>query len=423
MEPNYKNNRRYNTAKYPIRQPLFFVGLIWLLSRFCLIGKKYKVEKINMEDLKPPYILLSNHMSFIDFKLAAMGTFPYRVNNVVNIDGYYRRPWLMEWIGAICTRKFTADVNLVKSISKVLKRGDILCMYPEARYSPSGVTSYLPDSLGKLIKLNKVPVVVVIHRGNYLHAPFWNVKKKRKVAHHTTMTQLLTAEQVKAMSVAEINKALQDAFEYDEYRYQKESGQLVTEEFRAEGLHKVLYQCPHCMEESKMSSKGTEIFCTACTKRWNLNEDGSLSALEGETEFSHIPDWFAWEREQVRKQIEAGEYSFADDVEVYSMPGCYRFMKLGTGKLTHDAENGFVLDGFYRGKEYHIQRKPIENNSLHVEYEFACIKPSECIDLSTENDSFYCYPKQENVATKLAFATEEIYLRSLNSIENKKNAK
>ena len=103
-EVNYKNKRTYNTAKYPIRQPIIIVWLIWLLSRIMLIGKKYKVEKINMEGLKPPYMMLSNHMYFIDFELAAMGTLPYRVNNVVSIDGYYRRPWLLELIGAICTR-------------------------------------------------------------------------------------------------------------------------------------------------------------------------------------------------------------------------------------------------------------------------------------------------------------------------------
>ena len=51
---NYKNKKSYNTAKYPIRQPLFFVGLIWILSKIVLTGKKYKVEKINMEGLKPP---------------------------------------------------------------------------------------------------------------------------------------------------------------------------------------------------------------------------------------------------------------------------------------------------------------------------------------------------------------------------------
>ena len=413
IAPNYKKKKYYNTAKYPIRQPIFFVWLIWILCKIVLIGKKYKVEKINMEGLKPPYILLSNHMYFIDFELAAMGTFPHRVNNVVHLDGYYRRPWLMELIGAIGTRKFTNDMHLIKSINKVLKRGDILSMYPEARYSPCGVTSFLPDSLGKLIKMNKVPVVVTIHRGNHLNSPFWNFRKKRRVPFHTTMTQILTAEQVKEMSVDEINAAVKKAFEYDDYRYQKENGILITEKYRAEGMHKILYQCPNCMTESKMSSKGTEIFCTECGKRWNLNEDGTLSALTGKTEFSHVPDWFEWERTQVREQIRRGEYSFSDDVEIYSQPRCWKFEYLGDGKLTHDVKEGFIVEGFYRGEKYHIQRKPIQTNSLHIEYDYCYLKPLDCVDISTENDSFYCYPKKENVVTKLAFATEEIYQMTL----------
>ena len=61
IEVNYKNKKRYKTAKYPIRQPKILTALIWVLSRFALIGKKYKVEKINMEGLKPPFIMLSNH--------------------------------------------------------------------------------------------------------------------------------------------------------------------------------------------------------------------------------------------------------------------------------------------------------------------------------------------------------------------------
>lgn len=410
IDVSYPNPKRYKTAKYPIRQPLIIVWLIWLLSKMMLMGKRYRVEKINMEGLKPPYMLLSNHMYFIDFELAAMGTFPHRVNNVVSIDGYYRRPWLMELIGAICTRKFTMDLHLVKSINRVLKRGDILCMYPEARYSPCGITSYMPDSLGKLIRMNKVPVVVVVHHGNYLHSPFWHFRKKRKVPMHTTMTQVLTAEQVKSMTPAQINETVRAAMEYDEYRYQREQGILVKETFRAEGLHKVLYQCPHCLTESQMDSKGSELFCTACGKRWNLNEDGTLSALAGETEFSLVPDWFRWEREQVKAQIERGEYFFEDEVEVYSMPRCWRFETLGKATLRHTIEDGFVLEGAYNGKDYRIHRTPIQTNSLHIEYDYCYLKPEDCVDISTENDSFYCYPaSKKNVVTKLAFATEILY--------------
>ncbi len=413
MNVNFKNQKRYSTAHYPIRQPLIIVWLIWLLSRIMLIGKKYKIEKVNMEGLKPPYLLLSNHMYFIDFELCAMGTLPHRVNNVVSIDGYYRRPWLMELIGSIGTRKYTKDLHLVKSIGKVLKRGDILSMYPEARYSPAGITSYLPEALGKMIKMNKVPVVVVLHHGNHLHTPFWNWRKPRKVPMHTVFTQILTAEQVKEMSVEEINAALKKAMTYDEYQYQKEKGILITEPYRAEGLHKILYQCPHCGAESKMASKGTELFCTACEKRWTLNEDGSLSALEGETEFSHIPDWFLWEREQVEKQIDEGCYSFEDEVEVYGFPRCWRFLPMGKGKLTHRPGEGFTLTGHYRGKDYRIERPSLLQNSLHIEYDYCYIKPYDCLDISTEQDSFYCYPTKQNVITKLAFATEILYERAL----------
>ena len=154
IEVNYRNKRRYKTAKYPMHQGKFWTGLIWVLSKIALMGKQYKVETVNMDGLKPPYMLLSNHMHFIDFELAAMATWPHPVSNVVSIDGYVVKFFLLEWIGAIATRKFTTDIHLVKSIRKVLQRGDILSMYPEARYSPCGTTAFLPDSLGKLIRMN-----------------------------------------------------------------------------------------------------------------------------------------------------------------------------------------------------------------------------------------------------------------------------
>ena len=411
---NYKRNNRYKTAKYPIRQPIYLTGLILVLSFFATLFKRKKIEKINMEGLKPPYMILSNHLSFIDFELLALGTKMQKVNNVVNIDGYYLRPWLMEWIGAICTRKYTMDLHLIKSVRKVLERGDVLCMYPEARYSPAGITSYIPDSVGMLVKRNKVPVVAVLHRGNYLHSPFWDFRRKRKVPMHTTLTKILTPEQIEEMSVEEINSCIRDALTYNEYEYQKSEGILIKEPFRAEGLHKILYKCPHCMAESRMASKGTEIFCPDCGKRWTLNEDGSLSALEGETKFASIPEWFEWERREVEREVEQGLYSFEDEVDVYSMPGCWKFENLGKAHLTHDIENGFILEGHYNGKDYYIHRNPLQTNSLHVEYDWYRVRRADNIDISTEDDSFYCYfHNAANIVTKMAFATEAIYQKHL----------
>ena len=409
MEPNYKNNKRYNTAKKPIRQPLFFTWLIKTLSDVVISFRKHKIEKINMEGLKPPYLMLSNHMAFCDFEFAAKVTWPHRVNNVINIDAYHRRPWLMELIGGIATRKFTNDLALVRTISHVFKRGDVVGMYPEARYSPCGTINYLPDALGKLIKLFKVPVVTVVQRGNHLYSPVWNWTKKRKVPFHTTATKLLTPEEIANLSAEEITEKVRNALYYDEYEYQKQNGILITEKNRAEGINKILYQCPSCKKEHVMDSKGCEVFCTECGKRYRLNEDGTLSATSGETEFTHVPDWFNWQKENVRKEIESGNYKLCEEMDVYSFPRCWKFINLGKATITHDLENGFTIKGFYRGKEYEINRRPLQNNGLHVEYEFPRLRKEDCIDISTENDSFYCYPKRKDIVTKIGFATEIMY--------------
>ena len=95
------------------------------------------------------------------------------------------------------------------------------------------------------------------------------------------------------------------------------------------------------------------------------------------------------------------------------MPRCWRFEPLGKAKLTHSVDEGFILEGEHRGKSWRVQREPLQINSLHVEYDFPHIKPFDCVDISTENDSFYCFPTQTDVVTKLAFATEIIYERHM----------
>ena len=224
------------------------------------------------------------------------------------------------------------------------------------------------------------------------------------------------------MSVEEINERIRTALTYDDYKYQKENGLLIKEPFRAEGMHKILYQCPACHTEHKMDSKGAEIFCTECGKRWTLREDGYLQANDGVTEFDHVPDWFEWERKNVIREVEEGRYSFTDKVDVFSMPRCSKFEDLGPATLTHDAENGFVIKGHYNGQDYIVHRHPLEINSLHVEYDWFRIRRDDCIDVSTEDDSFYCYfHNAKNIVTKLAFATEAIYQMQLNKKRSVKN--
>ena len=402
----------YLPKTIPDRQNKFYKGLAYNICRFILkfvVRGGSTIEKINMEGLKPPYILLCNHTQFADFIVSFKAVHPYNFNNIATLDGYVGMAKIMEKLGCACRRKFTTDISLIRACHKVLHEyGDILCMYPEARYSNIGTTALIPEVVGKLVKKNKVPLVVMIHHGNYLNAPFWNFRKYRKTPFHATMKQVLTVEEIERMSVEEINEVIQREMYYDEYEWQKENNIRITEDFRAEGLNKVLYKCPHCHAEHKMNSKGIHLFCEECGKKWEFTELGELKATDGETEFSHAPDWYEWQRECVRQEILDGTYYFEDTVHALSLPGD-TFIDLGEARVTHDFENGFVIEGHYNGHDYRNQRATKTLYTLHIEFDFGKLDKQDCFDVSVKNDSIYCIANKKDVGTKLMLATEEMY--------------
>lgn len=381
--------------------------IIWLLSFPAVIAHKNQLTKINMEGIKPPYILLCNHNAFMDFKVATKATFPHSANYVVAIDGFLKREWLLRLIGCICKRKFTNDTVLIRQLKTVIDRGDIAAIYPEARYSLCGTTALLPDSLGKLCKLLRVPVVSLICHGHHINSPFWALPDRGVKHTEATMTCLFTKEQLENASLGEINEAIQKAFDYDDYKWQKEKNIHIKYKKRAEGLHKVLYQCAACKTEYQMETEGTFLRCKCCGKEWEMNELGELQATNGETEFSHIPDWYEWERKNVRAEIEAGTYEFKCKAHVNDMPKD-RYIPLGKAELTHNMQ-GFTLRGNYNGEPYEIKWDPRSLYSCHIEYEYLG-KYGDCVDLNTLQDTFYIYPENCDFSvTKISLATEEMW--------------
>lgn len=398
--------------KPPVRTRWYLRPLTYLLSMPDVILHRNILHKEGTEGLKAPFVLLCNHNAFMDFKVATKAIFPMRANYVVAIDGFIGREKLLRDVGCICKRKFTNDPQLVRQLVRTIKNGDVAVIYPEARYSLCGTTAVLPESLGKLCRLLKAPVAVLICHGHHINSPFWNLHDRGVNPTEAEYKLLLTKEDLEKLPLDEINRRIAEAFKYDEYAWQKEKGIKVKYKGRAGGLHKVLYQCASCGKEFKMSSSGTILSCEACGKKWEMTELGELRALEGETEFSHIPDWYEWERENVRKEIQNGTYSSGElPVHVDTLPNAKRFIRLGNGTLVHDM-NGFTVRGTDRdGDPFEMIKTVPSLYSCHIEYEYLG-KYGDCVDLNTLEDTWYIYPepdKCEFAVTKMALATEELY--------------
>ncbi len=397
---------RFDMKRAPMRQKNYLRVLSWALSFPVVWLRGLKITKVNMEGLKPPYLLLCTHKSFMDFMVTTAAIFPRRANYIVAIDGFIGRESLLRKVGCICKRKFTNDIQLVLNCRKVIDNRDILVIYPEARYSLIGTNACLPESLGKLAKMLNVPVVVLQMNGNFINSPCWNLHK-RNISLSAEMTQIITKEELKGLRVEEINERINRAFIYDEFRWQKENNIRVKYRDRAKGLHKVLYKCRECGTEYEMDSDGDSLWCDRCGSRWTMTQLGELAPTKQDGKRLHIPHWYEEEREHVRREIEEGTYRFSSDVVIDSLPNAKGYIALGEGKLTHDM-NGFTLEGTINGEKFELKKEPLTMYSCHIEYEY--FGKGDCIDLSTLDDTYYIYPKTKECAvTKLALATEELY--------------
>ncbi len=379
----------------------YFVALPTVLSH------KPKITKVNMSGIKPPYVILGNHNAFLDIQMLRYVTFPHKLSYIVAIDGFLGRKKFLESIGCICKRKFTNDPFLVKHIESVIAHKRVLAMFPEARYSLIGTNAIIPKSVARLIKHLGVPLVILKMHGHHINSPFWNLTVRKIKGIETELKCVATKEEIEQMSIDEINDIIQQEFIYDEYTWQKQRNIKVPFEWRAEGLHKVLYKCPNCGTEYKMSTKGTILKCNHCQKEWEYTELGELVAKEGKTEFTHIPDWYEWEREEVRKEVDAGTYYFESPVHVDLLP-CDKFIPIGKGVLKHDL-TGFHLKGNYEGEDYEVNIPSSSAYGVHIEYEYLG-KFGDCVDLNTLDNTYYVYPEREDFSvTKISLATEEIY--------------
>ena len=416
--------------KKPMKQWFIFRVVLVLLSVWDLWTTHFTYRMINMERLKKdePCLVLMNHSSFIDLKIAArlLCTRPFHI--VCTTDGFVGKNWLMRLIGCIPARKFMADVTLVRDmVYAVRELKSSVLMYPEASYSFDGTQTPLPDSIGKCLKLLKVPVVMIRTHGAFARDPLYNNLQLRKVRVSADVEYLLSPEEIAAKSAQELNDLLQAKFTFDYFRWQQENKVRIKESFRADGLNRMLYKCPRCKTEGQMSGQGTKILCKQCGKEYELTEYGYLQDLgknlpeqdngkerveseagnQGteEIEFTHIPDWYKWERECVRQELVSGTYKLEMPVAIYMMVNTDRIYQVGEGVLTH-SRKGFHLTGC-EGKLDYVQ-EPLASYSLYSDFYWYEI--GDVISIGDERVQYYCFPKESgDIVAKTRLATEELY--------------
>ena len=412
-----KKPKSFDFTLKPKKPNGLFMGILKTFAAYPDMKKRdFECEYINMDGIKPPYFLLANHASEMDFRILYAAIRPYNMNYVVAIDAMHDNGiGLMRFAGGICKRKFIQDMSLIRNMKYCVDHyPNPICIYPEARYTFDGTQSYVPPSVGKMAKLLKVPVVLLIAYGNFICCPQWNKDKfrKRMAPCKAKLICVADAEEVQTLPAEEINRRISEHFVYDDFAYQYENKIKLDFKERARGLHHILYQCCECGTEFEMYSSGTTLECRHCGKKWEMTEYGRLEAHDGKTRFEHIPDWFRWERENVKREVEAGTYCIEDEIEVHTLPK-NKYYAQGRGKFRQD-KTGTHFSCNYYGEPFEMHLAPNQLESVHIEFDFRDRKKNEffgdCLDISKSDDSFWIHPVNvRDCIMKISFATEELY--------------
>jgi 1-acyl-sn-glycerol-3-phosphate acyltransferase len=411
IEKSYEEVQKIPPCKVPApKKPgIFFRTLLKVASGPDLKKTHFTYTTEGMEKLgkKEPCLILMNHSAFIDLEIASSILYPRPFQIVCTLDGFVGKEWLMRNLGCIPTRKFVTDMNLVKSMNyafKTLKTS--VLMYPEASYTFDGTATPLPESLAKCIKMLKIPVVMIRTYGAFLRDPLYNGLRVRNTPVSAHMSYVLSPDDIADKDSEEIAEILNSLFTFDNFKLQQESHTKITEDFRAEGLDRVLYKCPHCNSEGKTEGHGISITCTECGATYVLDEEGFLKREQDEKPaFTHIPDWYAWERECVKKELEDGTYRIDTAVDICVLRDLKAIYRVGEGRLVHTNE-GFTLTGCDGKLDY--KQAPLASYGLYSDYFW--YELGDMISIGDDSMLYYCFPKDGfKTVAKARLAAEELY--------------
>ena len=380
------------------------------VARIALGGELKKVgftcERVDMEKAgNGPWLVLMNHCSFTDLSIAfeVLKGRPFSI--VCTSDALVGKEWLMRTLGNIPTRKFVSDMTLISDMDYALNTNKAsVLMYPEAGYSLDGTGTKIPRRMGILLKKLKHPVVMITTYGAFTRDPLYNNLQKRDVKVSCQMKCLFTPEDLADMKVRQIDEVLDEAFTFDYFKWQQDNNIEIDEPFRADGLNRILYKCPHCMSEGKTVGKGITLKCSECGAEYELDPLGRLKGNNVTPVFTHVPDWFAWEREQFKEELEKGTYSLDVPCDIAILKDSKALYMVGSGHLHHDA-NGFVLDGC-DGK-LHYEQSPSASYSVNSDYFWYEI--GDIVSIGTNDCLYFCFPKEGDIVAKTRIAAEELY--------------
>ncbi len=395
-----------------VKKPGFIYHLLGYPWKWMFL-KKYNAHfhyEVSLKDIKPPYIVISNHTSRFDYMFVSTAFLPRKMNHVVGYNEFYRShlKFIMNVMQCIPKRNFCPDFHAMKEMMRVIDNKGILMIYPEGMNSISGANQPVAIGTEKLIKHCKVPVLYAKIEGAYLENPKY-CDEFRKGRVDITIGKLFDKEEVETKSLDEIRDLINKTLYHDAFKWNKEHQYHYTSKLGfATNMHHLLYHCPKCHHELEMKGEGEIIKCNNCGNGAIVSDTYDFIPLDKSCIIpSTQTEWWEMERELERERVKDENFELREKVKLGILPENEYLKNLETSIIVGAGEivlnrNGLTYTGTKNGMpfSFNIASKDLPTYGM-------------CTDMSRfytfyQNEFYEFYPERESVG-KWFLATEELH--------------
>lgn len=399
-------------CKRKINKPGAIYGILgWVWKTFVM--KKYNAKfdiRVDLKKEKGQFIFLSNHASRMDYMFTGMPVLPKKMNFVAGYNEFFRShlALVFKLLRLIPKKNFTPDSYAIKEITRVIKNGGNIMLFPEGMNSISGASQPVAIGTGKFIKHFRLPVYYSVIKGGYLTSPKFNLKDRIGTM-EVVIDKLFTPEELDSLSPEQIEDKINSALYHDDYAWNKQKGyHYDIGDNGAENMENLLFWCPKCGKEHVMKGEGNKFYCTACGNGATLTDTYDLIPFDDNCVIPETQTkWFNMQREVVKQQVKDPDFVLTEKVKLGMLPE-YKMLKkqatsviVGEGTLTLNRD-GLTYNGTKDGEEFNFF---IESKNLPTY--------GMCTDISRfytfVNGKFVEFYPENNVVEKFFLTTEEIH--------------
>lgn len=354
------------------KKPAKWIGkfLIFAVRTYIESRSKIIVDQDDTIDLKPPYIILANHVN--NYDPLFVNSYVDDVISFVAGDSLFRNPILrniLSYTGAMPKAKFRNDTSTIRNIIKAKKHNRIIGLFPEGNRNWDGDTEPIIDSTAKLIRSLDIPVVIATIRGGYLSHPRWASSHRRGLI-SISYKKILNKGESKKKSPEELHQKLTDALAYSEMAWQATEQIPYRGKELAHYLERFLFVCPHCEKTGGLYSENDLFMCNHCGYRVRYTTLGYFEQVNHELLHQTPRDWNQWQLTFLSSILlnDKGQerFSIEDHVKLHVAIDNKPFQYVSSGNLSWDNPSGEIDFQADNEKRYNFKIEKMDGLNIHL---------------------------------------------------------